>query len=499
MIQVKTEDLAEYLRDATPDSQLWIYNSFDVLLPQEIHDEVESRMNPAQSATYEFEKAQQGPAFSMMQNGIRVDLLLLARELRRAKGVQENLTDYVRSLAFAAWGDGINVASPTQMCDLFYLSTTGFQCVKQFTGAGAKRHLTCERKALEKIYEVNYYTRPLINAIFGLKEVSKEIEFLERGVEPDGRVHCSFNITGTETGRWSSSKNPWGRGANFQNQGEKTRSIYLADDEYIFAYPDLSQAESRAVAYYSGDENYIHAVESGDLHTAVASFVWPELEWGDNDKALANTKFYRHFTYRDLSKRGGHAFNYIGTPWTVSKHLAIPIEQAQDFGDRYFSRFPGIRRWHKDVQVELQNTGKLTTALGRERLFYGRLDSEDTLKEAVAYLPQSLISDILKIGMLYIWREFELKRNWIRLCGDLHDGILMLIKKIHLDEAVPELKRLMSISVKMPHGVMTIPVDFQIGYRWQKAEMVEWKPGILSTLEEPTPTKNLLDLPASEV
>jgi DNA polymerase-1 len=513
MIQINTEVLQEYLKTTTPDAQLWVYNSYDVMMPLEILDEVYSRMSENQKKTYEFEKALQAPAFSMMQNGVKVDMLLLARELKRAKGAYVDLESYVRSLAIAAWGDGINVNSPKQMCDLFYLSPNGFQCTKHYKGIGAKRHLTCERTALEKIAETHYYTKPLIKAIHALKDVDKEIQFLERGVEDDGRVHCSYNVAATETGRWSSSKNPWGRGANFQNQGEKTRSIYLADENYVFAYPDLSQAESRAVAYYSGDAGYISAVESGDLHTNVAKLVWPELEWPrgplgkDKDdgailaaeKELANTLYYRHFTYRDLAKRGGHALNYLGTPWILAKGLNITQDQAQDFHDRYFAAFPGIRAWHDRIQIELQSSGRLTTALQRERMFFGKLTDESTLKEAVAHLPQSLISDILKIGALYVWREFELRRRWARLCGDLHDGLLMLIKKIHLDEAAPEMIELMTIPIQMPHGVMKIPVDFTVGYRWQKKEMKTWKPGILSELKEYTPINSLLDLPATEV
>jgi len=502
VIQVNTDDLSSYLRSSTNDAQLWIYNSFDVMLPLEILDEVKSRMSPNQLKTYEFEKALQAPAFSMMLNGVRVDMLLLARELKRAKDSYNDLENYVRALSCAAWGDGINVNSPKQMCDLFYLSPNGFKCSKHYEGTGAKRHLTANRKALEKIYETNYYTRPLINAILALKDVDKEIQFLERGVEDDGRVHCSYNVAATETGRWSSSKNPWGRGANFQNQGEKTRSIYLADEDYIFAYPDLAQAESRAVAYYSGDANYISAVESGDLHTNVAKLVWPELDWtGDEEhnKSLAKKLYYRHFTYRDLAKRGGHALNYIGTPWILAKGLNITQDQAQDFYDRYFAAFPGIKSWHDRIQIELQSNGRLTTALQRERMFFSKLTDDGTLKEAVAFLPQSLISDILKIGALYVWREFELRRRWARLCGDLHDGLLMLIKKIHLDEAAPEMIKLMTIPVQMPHGVMTVPVDFVVGYRWQKEEMKKWKPGILSELTPFVPTTNMLDLPASEV
>ena len=94
MIEVRTEQLEEYLRIASPDAQLWIYNAFDVMLPQEIFDEVQRRMHPRHLNTYEFEKALQGLAFSMMINGVKVDMLLLARELKRASVLLSGLETY---------------------------------------------------------------------------------------------------------------------------------------------------------------------------------------------------------------------------------------------------------------------------------------------------------------------------------------------------------------------------------------------------------------------
>jgi DNA polymerase I-like protein with 3'-5' exonuclease and polymerase domains len=124
------------------------------------------------------------------------------------------------------------------------------------------------------------------------------------------------------------------------------------------------------------------------------------------------------------------------------------------------------------------------------------LDSRETLKEAVAWLPQSLISDILKIGMLLVWREFEMIPNPIvRLHADMHDGLLMSVRADSLDRVVPHIKRLMTVPVAFPSGTMIIPVDFTIGYQWQKKLMPEWKPSILDTIHRPE-TRNLLDIEA---
>jgi DNA polymerase-1 len=497
---VETTDLAKHLRDAPDDVKLWIYNSFDVLIPHEVREKVGPKMTANQRAIYDFERNLQGPAISMMLNGVLTDQHYLLRVLREWQNKYEEMEKYVNSLTVAVWDETVNVRSPAQMKEFFYYSEDGFQFKPKYTGAGQKRRVTTERKALEQLAKENYYAQPVIHAMLALKDIGKTIEFLERGAEPDGRVHCSFNVAAAESGRWSSSHNPWGRGGNFQNQSEDIRRIYIADSGWVFAYPDLAQAEARGVAYCSGDPAYIKAVESGDVHTQVCKLVWPELQWaGDNgpvDRSIAETIFYRHYTYRDLAKRGSHGSNYGGLAATMAKNLNIPEARAEEFQHRYFAAFVEIRRWHLRVQQLLQSTGKLTTALGRERTFFGRLDSRETLKEALAWEPQSVISEIIKIGLLYTWREFEIEQQKLKCCADMHDGQLYLIKEPYLDEIAPKIIANHTIPVRFPAGVMTIPVDFTVGYRWQKKEMVPWERGVLSKLTRPEPITDLMDFEA---
>jgi hypothetical protein len=80
----------------------------------------------------------------------------------------------------------------------------------------------------------------------------------------------------------------------------------------------------------------------------------------------------------------------------------------------------------------------------------------------------------------------------------MHDGLLLSIKATALDEVVPRIKKLMTIPVQMPAGVMTIPVDFSVGYRWQKKEMLEWEPGVLSKLARPE-DRDLLDIEVGHI
>ena len=134
-----------------------------------------------------------------------------------------------------------------------------------------------------------------------LRDLAKIISVLRTPLSPDGRMFCSFNVAGTETNRWNSSKSIYDLGTNLQNITERLRRMFIPDPGYVFLSPDLAQAESRAVAYLSGDEAYIKACESSDLHTLVASMVWHELPWsGDpkRDREIADRKFYRDYSYR---------------------------------------------------------------------------------------------------------------------------------------------------------------------------------------------------------
>lgn len=509
MIKIETgPGLMVELNKHPPEISFWVYNGLDTMMPLEILAEVEPKLTPDKAAYYAFSRAMQGPALSMMLNGVKVSMAEVSNRIAKLEEDVETLQSYTRSLAVAVWDDGLNVNSPDQMKDFFYHSDKGFQIKPKYGGKGNKRHITTDRDALEKISNEYYYARPVCAAILALKDVEKKLQFLRRGIDADGRVRCSFNVVATETGRWSSSKNPWGRGGNFQNQTEEIRKIYIADDGWIFCNPDLAQAESRGVAYYSGDRAYIKAVESGDLHTQVAKMVWPDMEWpndnGPQDRAIADQPFYRHFSYYDMAKRGGHGTNYLGSAYTMAQHLKLATALMEEFQSNYFNVFGGIRTWHREVQRRLQDGGILRTALGRERTFFSRLDSDQTLKEAVAFLPQSLISDILKIGTYRIWQEYEMRRKVAKMQADLHDGVLFLTKAPYLDDVAAGSIKLMTIPVAMPGGKMIIPVDFSVGYNWIKdkkdvRKMKDWKPGILSEIEVPNEHDAFLFMSAREV
>src|SRR6185503_12034742 len=111
---------------------------------------------------------------------------------------------------------------------------------------------------------------------------------------------------------WSSSQNVFGSGSNMQNWTAELRRIFVADEGWKLCNLDLQQAESWVVGLISfivtGDDSYLRACESGDLHTIVAKLVWPHhFKGASDDRSCAEEVFYRQFTFRDMAKRGGHA------------------------------------------------------------------------------------------------------------------------------------------------------------------------------------------------
>jgi DNA polymerase I-like protein with 3'-5' exonuclease and polymerase domains len=290
-------------------------------------------------------------------------------------------------------------------------------------------------------------------------------------------MRTSYNIGGTTTGRWSSSQNAFGRGTNFQNLREDLRQIFIADPGKKFAYIDLETAESRVVgargwqvtrAKGPGRDAYWRACEAGDLHTQVAKIVWPNFDWtGDKakDRQVADRLFYRHHSYRQACKMGGHGTNYIGKPPTLSKHTKIPEAMMAAFQSAYFRGFPEINEWHLWVIRRLMRKASINTLLGRKRVFFGRLDDEATWREGAAFEPQSVVGDILNLGAWRIWNYLWPK---VELMAQIHDAVLVQYDEADEAEWLPKAMQLMEIPIAVDERILIIPTEASVGWNWNK-------------------------------
>jgi DNA polymerase-1 len=441
--------------------RLWIYNGLDCCVTLEVLDALLPQLDNQTRATYEFSKALQGPCLEMNMRGILVDEVRRRRVISEYRETIARLQGQLWQIVKGAYDIDLNWRSPDQLKHLFY-EVMGYAPIKK------KGKVTVDRDALEKL-SMQFLARPIIAHLLLLRDIAKKEGVLRTDIDPDGRMRTSFNIAGTNTGRFSSSLSDFGTGTNLQNIEDSLRSVFVADPGMKLAYVDLEQAESRLVGAIIwnlfGDGKYLDACESGDLHTAVCKLAWRNLPWTGHaslDKSLAEQPFYRQHSYRHMAKVLGHGTNYSGQPHTMALHTKIEAGVIKQFQANYFTAFPGIPRWHNRVAQELAQHGNLTSLMGRRRWFFGRRTDPATIREAVAYDPQGSVGDILNTGLLQVWRT-----GIVQILLQIHDALLVQYPEERENEVVPEVLRLIQVPVELNNGrTLIIPSEAKVGWNW---------------------------------
>lgn len=432
----------------TDDETLWAYNCFDVCVTMEIFNNLKG------NKTYDFARELLGPVTSMMRRGIRVDherRETLHTEFKEAH--VKHVAD-LNEISNIIWGKDLNPDSPKQLQSFVY-DTLG--CKKIHSRKKGEVKISLDREAMEKLQLEHPNISRFFELLLDIRDAKKSMDFLKMPLR-DGRFFANFKISGTETGRFSSSKDHFGFGSNLQNVTKELRQIFIPDEGMVFIQTDLKGAESVGVAYLSGDDNYINAVNSSDVHTLVSSMVFGI----PAERAAADALFYRDMTYRDMAKRAGHGSSYGGKAFTMARHLKLSVKLVQDFQDKFFKAFPLIPRWHTEVQVNLQTKGKLTTPTGRTRIFHGRLDDDSTLREAIAYVPQSLIADVMNAGMLNVFKNL----GEAQLLAQVHDAILVQVPEKLLDSTYKKMIECLKVPIPIHGKEMVIPSEGEWGYNW---------------------------------
>ena len=428
-------------------------------------------MTEVTAATYRFSRDLQGPILEMNTRGLRVDLWrrdeVLADYRTKMVTLEQQLDALVRDgISFSEWRATSSWRSNKDMCQLLY-DKLGLPVQRKRRPDGFSGP-TADRDALENL-ECYMLAEPIIKHVFALRDLGKKVSFLQTAVDPDGRLRTSFNIAGTTTGRLASSYSDFGTGTNLQNVENLLRSVFVADPGMKFCNIDLEQGDSRGVGAIHWnlfrDSRYLDACESGDLHTEVARGAFRHLSWTNNasdDRAIADQHFYRSFTYRDAAKRLGHGTNYQGQADKMSRATHIPITHIKSFQQNYLEKFPAFPLWWRWVQEALRDTRQITTILGRQRHFLGDWKDAETIRQAVAYEPQSITADTIDRGLLSLWRA-----NRVQMLLQVHDSVLFQFPE-HLEhEVVPWALAQIQQEVALKGGrTFVIPGDAKCGWNW---------------------------------
>jgi DNA polymerase I-like protein with 3'-5' exonuclease and polymerase domains len=443
-----------------------IYNALDCCLTYEVFQKLSEQALAAEPA-YSFERAMQGPVLEMMLRGFRVDPGARELGIAETKRNLDRLTHIINTLSNAVMDKDLNPNSSIQLKELFY-GRIGIPEIKSYVKGELKFQMN--RDTIEQIED--YFPARLIAAsVLDFRDQLKTLNVLETEVDRDWRMRTSYNIGGTKSARFSSSKSPEGTGTNLQNITESLRHILIADPGHILVGIDAEQSDSRMVGFMCGvlfdDWRYLDACESSDLHTAVARLTWPNLGWtGDikKDRKIAERPFYRHYTYRDCCKRLGHGTNFLGKATTLSKMIHIPLALVEPFQELYFEAFPAIQKWHAWTAGELQTKKRLTSIHGRVRDFFDRTDADETLRKGLAFLAAAPTADNLNLGMYRVWKQMP----EVQLLAQVHDAIYFQFPEdLDPQEIIPRAQALLETPLRAPNGrIFYVPTDAKIGYNW---------------------------------
>jgi len=469
--------------------QQWVYNGLDCCVTAEILEALIPQLDATTARTYAFSRALQGPVFDMRIDGVLID------QARRKEVLHQyaEVVDYCEATLerIVAEGTGFYGFSWRSWQSLHKLFYDVYRIPPIKTKEGKR---TADRNALEKL-ESYRIARPVVRYMEILRELDKKMDVLTMELDDDGRMRTSYNIAGTNTGRFSSSFTEFDTGGNLQNIEEALRSIFIADPGMKLANFDAEQGESRVVGaiewnlFRKGD--YLDTCESGDLHTSVAKLCWPELDWPDSpdlDRKFAELPYYRHYSRRFMCKKLGHGTNYGGRPPTMSTQTKTEMPIIVDFQNKYFKAFPAHQMWHQWVEQQIRAYSKLVSLMQRRRYFFGRRESDDTIREAIAYDPQSSLADIVNQGMLRVWKAGD-----CQLLLQNHDSIVVQYPEEQEDEIIPKLKAQLHHEIPLKHGrSLTIPYGCQTGWNWGKHSednpdgLKDYRPG-----DKRTRTKNV--------
>jgi DNA polymerase-1 len=441
-----------------------VYNGLDCCVTAECLEAMLPQLDAQTQATYDFSRALQGPALEMRLRGVLVDPIRKAEVIDEFYEKIEILERNLERIVLEGVGmAGFNWRSNPDLQTLFY-DRLQIPVIKR------QGRPTVDRTAREKM-ETYTIARPILSHINAMAELGKKISVLKTEIDPDGRVRTSYNIAGTDTGRFSSSFSEFGTGGNLQNVEESLRSIFIADPGYKFAKCDAKSGESFIVGAIEwnlfDDPAYLEACASGDPHTAVARICWPTLGWtGDlkRDKHIAEQPYYRHYTYRFMCKKLGHGSNYGGKPDTLAAQTKLPIEVVIAFQPKYFAAFPGHQQWQRWVENEITKRGVLTSLTGRKRWFWGRRTDADTIRAAIAFDPQGSLADIVNTAMLNIWRK-----HYCIISMHDHDALTFMYPE-HLESSIlPRIMADLPIPIPLKNGrTLQIPYDCKVG--WNKGD-----------------------------
>ena len=314
------------------------------------------------------------------------------------------------------------------------------------------------KEFMESILDVRKYSKYLETYVLGIREVLCR----------DGRVRCTFNLHGTETGRLSSS-NP-----NMQNipRNKMIKNLIIATPGTCLLQLDYSQAELRVLAMLSGDPALIDIYVSGrDLHDAVADMMFgPD---GHKDKEL-----------RNLAKTINFGIAYGRGAGSIATKFKKSMKEAQDIIDKWFKPMPKVKEFINNRRRMASRGEPCVTIFGRERHFVITDSELNHIQNEYINTPiQGTASDFTMLSLLNIYDYLEdYWKGKARIVSTVHDSIILEVedKPEYLKEIGNACVNIMADTPLeyVPDCPVPFVADAEIGYKWGEMYKLDMETGL---------------------
>jgi DNA polymerase-1 len=360
----------------------------------------------------------------------------------------------IEEKAYELIGEKINLASPKQLAHHFF-EKLGYPVIKKTKTGPSTDHSVLE--TLAKDYEL---PRVILEHRMLSKLRSTYVNSLQRDINPKtGRVHTSYNQSGTATGRLSST-NP-----NLQNipirtdDGKRIRAAFIPEEGHTLIAGDYSQIELRLLAHFCEDEAFIEAfIQGEDIHSRTAQEILTKGEPPDADA-------------RRKAKAINFGIIYGLSGFGLSRQLEIPRREAQEYIDMYFARYPKIRNFLDGCIADATSRGYATTLAGRRRYLPNIMSQNKNLRQASERIAmntpiQGSAADLIKMAMLKVHSRLQHTEFKAKLLLQVHDELVLEAPNDETDSVVEMLREEMVnvINLKVP-----LVVDIGTGSSWAQA------------------------------
>ena len=390
----------------------------------------------------------------MERNGIKVDRDTLSRMSNSFAQKMAGLEDEI----FEAAGRSFNVGSPKQLGEILFDEMEIPGGKKGKTGAYATGADVLEDLIVEG------YDFP--SKVLDWRQLSKlkstYTDALQDHINVDtGRVHTSYSMAGTSTGRLSSTD------PNLQNipirteDGRRIREAFICDEGSVLLSLDYSQIELRILAQIADIDSLKEAFYQGqDIHALTASQMF-DVPLDKMDPMI-----------RRQAKAINFGIIYGISGYGLARNLRIPRKEAQAFIEKYFERFPGIKDYMESTVSFAKENGYVQTLFGR-RIHTPEINTRGPQagfsKRAAINAPiQGTAADIIRRAMIKM--PGMIKQLPAKMLLQVHDELLFEVRKEAVDETISIVKDVME-TASLPALEMSIPltVDAGQGRNWAEA------------------------------